>query len=253
MHGSASELAGLKRGDMLLSINGKKLSAAGKITDTPRKGQSMYIKTFWMNSRPGDLIELEVISRGQKKARKLQTRAVSARDRAIVLFFPELEIIDYEVFAGLVFLNLNLNIREYEDDIAWMNSAEQKAAFRFEDAMESKVVIVNVLPQSFFKCKHTAYPGNLVIAVNGKPVHNLTTLRNVLRQVILDHDEEYFVFELEFGGEAVIHKVVAAKQEPYIRATNSYQESSLAKLLAKNIGDMSYESAVGDDCAYVER
>lgn len=241
-HG-ASQTAGLKVGDLVTAINGLSINQEMHVLDYPSKGDSVKIKTYFLSLRPGEPVELEVVSKGTRDARVVSSTATNARDNAVSVVFPEVDRLDYEVFAGLVFENLSLNHR----DLDMRRTIEFENALQFENLNTPRVIVTNVLPDSFFECKKTVKRGALLTAVNGAQVSSLEDLRDVLSQIIEDDDEEFFMFELASGEEGVIHKVTVVRQDPAMRKRRGVPESELMQQLAAHVDGWEYE--VEDDCA----
>src|ERR1044071_9815493 len=250
---SPADKAGLRVGDLLLAIDGKKLSSDGFVLGYPEKNKTAKLKTYVKNGRAGQGITLDVLPKSEKLKKNKTVKTVktvlsSARERAIKGVFAESDDIDFEVFAGLVFENLTQNHGDPDlaRELKFMPTTELAAALNFENWNTPRLLVVNVLPMSFFACKHTVFPGFLVDAVNDIPVFDLESLRKALTQVIKDKTQEYIVFSLATGGEAVIHKVVAAKQDPGMREMHGYEKSTLMDLLEQNTKGMKFVSSVAD-------
>jgi S1-C subfamily serine protease len=241
-----SQAAGLKRGDLVTRINGLSLNQEGHVLDHPVKGQSAKVKTYFLSLRPGEPVDLEVVSKGTRKPRVVRSRATNARDKGVSVVFPEVDRLDYEVFAGLVFENLCLNHQHLD----MRRTIEFDNALQFENLNTPRLIVSNVLPDSFFECKKTVRKGALVTGVNDTAVNSLDDLRAVLAELIEDDDEEFFMFELASGEEAVIHKATVVAQDPKMRQRRGFPESALMQALAARVADWEYE--VDDDCANAE-
>lgn len=246
LKGGPSDRAGLKQGDLVVSVNNKRLSPDGLVLGFPGKGQSAKLKTYLLSLRPGDPLDIQVLPKGTMKLRTVNSKATSALDRKVTAVFTEVDEIDYEVFAGLVFENLALN----HADLPMRSNIEFKTAMQFENLDSPRLIVVNVLPKSFFECKKTVKAGQLVSSVNGIKVNSLKQLRRALDAIIRNDEEEFFIFELATGGEAVIHKVTVAKQDPAIRKRKGLKQSKLMAMLEQRVEGLEFD--VDDDCANVD-
>jgi S1-C subfamily serine protease len=256
---SGAHKAGLEHGDLIFSISAKKMdrdgtstfsiepkkiSIDGEVLDHPKPGECLKISTYFLNLRVGDVVSVGVLQQKDGKLRTLQFPATSARLMALPQLYFEVDKIDYEVFAGLVLEDLALNHAElFNID----NFFELKKAYQVKNRNKPQVLIINVLPSSFFACVRTVYPGYLLMAINGIQVRTLAGVREALLAVIENDQEEYFTFELAGGAVATIHKVIVARQDAYMQQQHGFKPSVLTELLTEKTKDWKFE--IQNDCA----
>lgn len=240
MTDSLAHRAGLRRGDILMAINGFGVTFERDVLTKP----PMQIKTFFLNMRAGDPVELHV---WRSEPFKLRFRAASDIERPVPMLFFEVDKVNYEVFAGLVFEELTLNHSELEIK----RKDEINKALEFENRATPRVVIVNVLPSCFFACRHTVVAGDILVRVNGLPVSCIATLRAALLAVIAKKDEAYIIFELMRGGEGVVHKIVVVGQDRHMQEQHGFAESELTTALRHATKHLQFNPHAGDDCANI--
>jgi hypothetical protein len=117
-----------------------------------------------------------------------------------------------------------------------------------ENSYRPQLVVVNLLARSFFACTHTIRVASLITGVNGLQVNSLDTFRAAMKKVLRDQKQEYIIFQLASGEQAVIHKLVAAEQEQSNLEQNGYPESELSRLLQASAEGLSFESMYDNDC-----
>jgi hypothetical protein len=92
------------------------------------------------------------------------------------IMYPNFEEIEYEVFAGLVIMELALNHIPLLFDVAPELVAYQQPEYIFED----RLIITHVIPGSLANQARFLAIGDELILVNGKRVKTIKQLRSVL-------------------------------------------------------------------------
>jgi serine protease Do len=184
--GSMEERAGIKAGDMLYEVgfNGTKypLDEFGYTTVPWRSREKISFKELLVRCRVGDALTFVVYRKGQRK--ELQCSFEESGLRPVREIYPEYEPheLDYEVFAGLVIMQLRENHFEYFKN----NYAEQIGELRRyhlrEYQSEPVLVITALLVGSVAHLSECFAPGYLLDTINGQKVSTLPELRAALKK-----------------------------------------------------------------------
>ena len=104
--GSTLENGGVKRGDMIYEINGHKVDLYGEMS-VPWTEDKVSIVDYVSRLSIGEDIKLIIYRNGTRK--KFTVKFTNIELPAVRKVYPGYEKIDYEVFAGMVVMELTLN------------------------------------------------------------------------------------------------------------------------------------------------
>ncbi len=184
-HGSAAE-AGIKKGDVILAVDGKAIDQDGNYDD-PNFGRVLFSHLTNTVATPGSEVTFTIFRKG--KLIKIPAH-MSVPDRAHVVSDAQLadHPPDYVVLGGFVFLELSRPyLQEWGND--WVNNAPKRLVYY--DAFQNElpedrgkiVVLGRVLPVP----ETLGYEPlqNLVVTqVNGKPVRSLVDLAEAAKKPV---------------------------------------------------------------------
>lgn len=176
--GSAAIKAGVRKGDVILAVDGKPLDEDGNYDD-PEYGKILFSHLTNTRMHPGDECALKVFRDGKPMAVSVRTEVPDGKTRPSEAHSggkpPK-----YVVLGGLVFLELS---REYlqEWGAGWRDKAPQRLVYldNFQDELpgdRGKIVVLSqVLPSPLtIGYEHLE---NLVVArVNGRVIKSLDDL-----------------------------------------------------------------------------
>jgi hypothetical protein len=139
-------------------------------------------------------------------------------NRPIRTMYPGLEKIDYEIFGGLVFMNLALNhIDHFEDKNHHLDKYN-----RYEHQLASRVIITHIFGGSAAHEARVLRPGELVSEINGHKVKTLDDLRRCVGS-----NNEFFTVKTNTHRFMVLSIKEIIAQEDGLAARFFYKKSSL--------------------------
>lgn len=167
---SLLDKVGVKAGDMLYELNGYKVDQYGDVL-TSWAEDKVSMLAILNRFVIGDDMHLVTYRKGQRKDFKFKFEQCDIMP--IKKIFPEFEKIDYEVFGGMVVMELTLN------HIAVMLS-RLPFLMQFtkpESQEKSHLIITHIIPNSSAYKTRCLFPGSIITEINGQPVEKLEDLR----------------------------------------------------------------------------
>ena len=173
--GGPLDKAGVRPGDMVYEIDGHRLDCYGEM-NVRWSEDKISIVDYVSRLMLGDTINLLVYRNGKPLQMEFvfeQCALASIRQK-----FPGYEKIDFEVFGGMVLMDLTLNhIQQL------LQSAPQLATYLdFKKQIEPAVVITHALPDSCAYRTRLPLRGWVLQEVNGIPVKTLDDVRKAVRK-----------------------------------------------------------------------
>jgi hypothetical protein len=174
---SPLQKAGINAGDMLYEIDGYRLDVFGEI-NVPWCEDKVSIVDYVSRLMLGDKIHVLVYRNGTPL--RLSFIFEPCELPAVRQRFPPYEKIDYELFGGMVLMDLAL------DHIPHLiQSAPYLSKYMdFKNQLEPAVVLAHVLPDSVALRSHVLMRGQIIKEINGIEVKNLADVRKALRASI---------------------------------------------------------------------
>ncbi len=167
---SPLEKAGVKAGDMIYEINGNRLDIYGEMT-VPWSEDKISILDFISRLSIGQEVSLVIYRAGERKEMTV------TYDQSAILpvrrIFPGYETIDYEVFAGMVIMQLSLNhVKIMAEQVAGLAKYQEP-----KNQEDPALIITHIFPSSQLNRARTVTPGVIIKEVNGEQVQTLEQLR----------------------------------------------------------------------------
>lgn len=174
---SPLQKAGVKPGDMIYDIDGHRLDVFGEM-NVPWCEDKVSIVDYVSRLMLGDKIHITVYRNG--KPVKLSFIFEQCDLPAVRQRFPAYEKIDYELFGGMVLMDLAL------DHIAQLiqTSPYLSKYMDFKNQLEPAVVLAHVLPDSVALRSHVLMRGQIIKEINGVEVKNLVDVRNAFKKSV---------------------------------------------------------------------
>ncbi len=214
---SALEKSGVIAGDMIYEINGHHLDMYGEIAVSWAEDK---ISVFDLLNRykVGDEIHMLIYRKGER------LEVVFELERGAILptriIYPNYEKVDFEVFGGMVIMQLTLN---HVNALVEHNPLFYKYA-KIENQDKSKLLISSVLPDSqAYRCR-SIDTGNIITEVNGMSV---ATLRQLREAVLKSNGSKYITFRFNNKVFAVLSIEKILEQEPMLAEAYKYTISEL--------------------------
>lgn len=184
--GGAAETAGMKKGDVILAINGLPIDQDGNYEDK-EFGRISFSHVTNTVSHPGDTIQFKIFREGATFDLPVH---LTARDRSKML--SESYFMDrppkYVILGGLVFLELSRPfLQEWGAD--WVKSAPQRLvaydAFQYEKPRDrGKVVFLSQVLPSPETLGYESLENVIVSKVNGREIRSLADLAEAAKHPV---------------------------------------------------------------------
>lgn len=214
---------GIQEGDMIYSINGHSVDLYGEI-DVPWSEDKVSVQALINRFALKDSIVIKGYRRGNAFTKKLIFNLLP--DRPIRNMYPGLEKIDYEVFGGMVFMNLSINHLDLFDE----KNPRLIKYYRQENQLQPRVIITQILGGSAAYESRVLLPGDLVKEINGYAVKTLDDVR----RFILASDQ-FLTLKTEGRRFMVLSTNDILQQEDGLASRYFYKKSKLNDRLAQQI------------------
>ncbi len=215
--------AGILAGDMLYAINEYELDLYGETTLSTASGKIPFtslIQRFAL----GQDITIKLCRKGRMLDVKFPL--VCHDLLPVRLVFPEFEPVDYEIIAGMVFMELTLNhVARFEE------RKPEFSCFRKRSHQYKSVLIVShVFQNSLTQKARIINDADCIVLINNNPVQTLGQLRSAVRA-----SSDYFSIQTTEGKCMVLSlaKIIADEEE--LAAQYFYTISPLVDVMRKHL------------------
>ncbi len=166
--------AGIERGDMLYQINGHKIDIYGEMK-VPWNEDKISLIDYVSRLTIGEDVNIIAYRKGTRKevcVKFSQTELPPVRE-----VYPGYEHIDYEIFGGMVLMQLTFNhIHIMKNNIPGLMKYIELA-----NRAEPILLITHIFPNSQLHRSRALTVGATINQVNGMPVHTLDDFRKVIK------------------------------------------------------------------------
>ena len=167
--------AGVVPGDMIYEIDGHKIDVFGDMNVAWSEDKISY-SDYISRLMPGDKVSLKVYRKGKEKnVTCLFDQTELAPVRRI---YPGYEPIDYEIFGGMVLMQLSIN----HLPLLIQAAPELTKYLDFKNQMKPVLIITHVMPDSAVIRARALGVGAVLTEVNGQPVGTLDEFREALEK-----------------------------------------------------------------------
>ena len=173
---------------------------------------------------PNKKITIKFWSMRDKKIKKIAVRLTTfekiypIRNIAPPIFLP-----DYDIFGGLVFVNLTL---DHLADKKFMNLVH---IVQNDKIYKEQLVITHIFPNSIISEYNTITAPSLVKSINNIPVCNVKDLRKVLIKSLKNKDK-FISIKTHSNDIAVLNLKDTVNQEPKLSKLYKYPVSNILKI-----------------------
>jgi len=172
--GSPLYKAGIQSGDMIYEINGHRLDIYGEMT-VPWSEDKVSIVDYVSRLAIGEDVQLVVYRDGERK--ECEVEFAHSQVLPIRKIYPGYEEIDYEVFGGMVIMELTMNhIKILKDHAPGLVKYTE-----MKNQSDSVLIMTHIFPNSQLYRARTLAPGVTLKEVNGVPVKTLADFRDCLQ------------------------------------------------------------------------
>merc|ERR1711937_410414 len=173
------EEAGVKRGDLLVTVDGAPIDRFGQ-TWMPTMKDNINILGLLARKKVGTDLVLGVWRAKEKKMLSLSAKYDSTKPFAIpYIYEPILNVPKFEIFAGIVLMELSLNMVSV---LLQKNVAGLIKYTKPENRLKPRIVIAGVIPGSLAALDGSIKSGLLVDTINGKEVSSMKDVCELLGQ-----------------------------------------------------------------------
>lgn len=173
---SLAEKIGLKKGDMVYEVNGFLIDNHGD-TVAPWREDKVSFLNILHRLEVGDKVNMIAYRNGKRIEFNFELEAEKEAS-AIRIMYPGYEQIDYEVFGGMVVMELSTN------HLA-IFCAKNPYLIRYgltSDQNEKKLIITHVQPTSQSdNSRNLIMPGSILNKINSREVNSIDQLREEIR------------------------------------------------------------------------
>jgi serine protease Do len=241
--GSTLYKAGVQRGDMIYEINGYRVDQYGEMT-VPWSEDKVSLIDYVARLSVGEDVQLVIYRSGNKK--KFSIKFSQMELPAIRKIYPGYEIVDYEVFAGMVVQPLTLN----HIQLLGPNATGLAKYAELANQTEPVLVITHIFPNSQLYRSRVLVVGSTINEVNGIKVHTLGDFRKALKKPA--HNKFFTIRATDNVARAsdnvfvtlLLDKIL--EEEPMLARDYKYPLSEAAKelVVARNIGKEKNEQPI---------
>ncbi len=172
---STIDKAGVKRGDMIYEIDGHRVDVFGEMS-VPWAEDKVSITDYPLRFSIGDSINLVVYRHGERH--DIAATFSQSELPPIRRVYPILEPIDYEIFAGMVVMELTVNhVRLLADMVPGLIKYSE-----LKNQSEAVLLITHIFPNSQLFRSRTIAVGTTLNEINGVKIKTLDEFRVALRQ-----------------------------------------------------------------------
>ena len=224
--GSSLEKAGVKRGDMIYELDEYRVDGFGEMV-VPWSEDKISITHYPSRLTIGQDIDIVVYRKGERK--ELTATVNLSQIPAIKTVYPGYEEIDYEIFGGIVVMELAMNHIQMLADHASGLSKFAELKYRAEPAL----MITHVFSDTQIFRSRTIGVGTTINEVNGFEVNTLAEYREALHKGM--NNEFLTLLVSDNVSRASDHILVVLpmerliKEEPELARDYRYQMTPLAK------------------------
>merc|ERR1719460_774275 len=172
------EEAGVKRGDLLVTVDGAPIDRFGQ-TWMPTMKDNINILGLLARKKIGTDLTLGVWRKSQKKMMSLKTKYDETPAFAVPFIYePLLQKPKFQIFAGIVFMQLVENLIE---TLLEENVAELIKYMKPENRLKPAVIIAGVLPGSIADLDGSVKKGLILQKFNGKDITDIDDICTELK------------------------------------------------------------------------
>ena len=209
-------------GDILCKVDNYKIDYYGEVSVEWEDGK-VPLTYLIKRASPKGCIDVVIYSIRDKvnKTKKIKLRGFN-EIYPVRQIFTHIEKLDFEVFAGLLVMSLNLDhiINEFEYLVHLVIN---------EQIYRPYLVITHIFENSKISEYNTISKGSLIHKVNNIQVRTLSEYRNAIKTPILKNKKKFIIIETTSGDKVILNLNEIMKQELNLQKNYGYNESKSYK------------------------
>ena len=182
---------GVRTGDILYSINNINISNTG-YCQIPWVHGKLHITEMMHRFTILSKLNISYWSSKEQKLRQIQITFDKNYPFLVRTKYPRTEQIDYEIFGGMIIMDLTINhIVKAPDITSNFHSNVLQTFLDKEKRLKGGVIIVNILSGSNLKSRKLIDRCSIITEINDKKVHTLGELRDAMKYCKSINDKWY--------------------------------------------------------------
>ena len=231
----------IEKGDILCKVDNYDIDFKGE-AKVSWYYEPMPIDIIINRYKPNQTIKIEFWSNSRHKyiteTYKLQTSEVLYPIRYMI---PAFEIIEYEVFAGCIFMNLRMNHYEYLNKL---NGSDMNC---IDNNSKECVIITHVFTSSYAGKLGVLKPGNIIEKINDKKVNNIEKLRKALKEPIVSTNKKkkFIKIQTKNNNMIVYDLKDCVEEQLFLSNIDGYEISNTTKYYLKMFSSVVKMNKIG--------
>lgn len=207
------------KGDILCKINNYDIDNYGECK-VEWNIEKVPFKSLLERFNVGDKIKLKIWSQEKKKIKDIIITLKPSIDiYQIREKYPPFDIIKWELFGGLLMVELTLNhIYKIPSLFEYMKPEKRN---------KNKILITKIYPGSSLSKDLILVPGDLIKSVNDKKVYSIEDVRKAIMNPIINRNIEYIKFENEENKVSITPMKKAIQENIFLSKNYNYPITKL--------------------------
>ena len=229
---SGSPLEGLvNEGDVICSFNDGtsdyNIDYFGE-TDVEWETGKMPLDHLVKRCRPRQNVSMKIWDINTKKIKNINFKLVTFDELyPVKKIFPHLDKVDYEIYAGMIVMNLTLN------HLVLPQFRHLIYIVRNEQIYKEQLLITHIFPNSKIAQYNTISPYSLIDKINNIEVRNLKEFRSAINKPINKNGKLFIIIETDNKDKVILSRDEIIKQENTLKEMYRYQKSNMLSKLLK--------------------
>lgn len=220
--------AGIRNGDLICQFDNYKIDNHGE-THVNWTDEKINLKEIMNRYNIGDVVEIKYWNNKKKKIIETKITFNVEHPYKIRKFYPSFEKIDYEVFAGMVIMNLTMN--HIEDIFNHTNNLKIIDAVRSykedKNRLKNRLIITNILPGSYLRTQENIKVGSIISRINNIKVYTLEQVRKALLNIQIVDNKKFLVIKTKSRTKQIVSIDKIIEDEPFLAEKNKYNISPI--------------------------
>lgn len=219
--------------DMLMSFDGNRVDEYGEVEVNFSK-EKFHLADLLYRYKPNDVVKVEIYSQKEKKNKELEIKLTQPKYKINIVYPNYFEnAFDYEIFVGLVLVDLKLNhllpsqIRNVQ--MPKRNLTKLIDFVDFEKRFENKILVTNILAGSNIRSSLDIMPGSFLIKVNDTEVNTMSEFREVVKNILKKDKNQKIKLIFDDNNLAVASINNIVNQEKITNKKFNYKKTTFMK------------------------
>jgi S1-C subfamily serine protease len=227
--------AGMRSGDIIVKFNGYAVDDYGECT-VPWLKEKISIRDLLHMFTVSDTVPIEYWTFRTGALRHKGGLVIPSKlafDRVppfkVNKLYPPFNKVEYEIFAGMIMMELNLNHIESagdNDSIPYDIKNKLKLYANTEYRFEGQLIITDILQGSYVSSLDNVKIGELIDRVNGNYVRTLRELRCALSSPVFINGSHYTIIQTKSNTTVVIDNKHEGEERLFLFNTNKIQHDA---------------------------